>query len=209
VSGKYDSQKQRDEMEYREFCLSLPDWVEGALSKNGRTFEHVEERMRLVIELAQLNIEHETGGPFGAGIFEQESGKLLAVGVNTVTGSNCSIAHAEISAIGIAQRITGKYDLGGQGMPAYELVTSCEPCVMCLGGVLWSGVQRLVCGARGEDAYSIGFDEGPKPADWVKSLEDRGIEVLRDVLREQAKSVLIKYRDSGGPIYNARQAKKA
>jgi hypothetical protein len=33
------------------------------------------------------------------------------------------------------------------------------------GAVPWSGVRRLACGARDEDASDIGFDEGPKMAD--------------------------------------------
>lgn len=161
--------------------------------------------MQLVVTLARQNVEHDTGGPFGAGIFEQEGGRLVAVGVNQVEAANCSIAHAEMLAIAIAQHAIGHYDLGGREGLAYELVTSTEPCVMCLGAVCWSGVRRVVCGARDEDAREIGFDEGPKPQDWVRSLENRGIGVVRDVLQEQAKAVLTEYRKRGGLIYNSRQ----
>jgi len=90
--------------------------------------------------------------------------------------------------------------LGGREGSAYELVTSTEPCVMCLGAVCWSGVRQIVCGARDEDAREIGFDEGPKPQNWVRSLESRGIIVIQDVLREQAKAVLTEYRKRGGVI---------
>jgi len=76
---------------------------------------------------------------------------------------------------------------------------------MCFGAVPWSGVTRLVCGARDEDARSIGFDEGPKLANWVEALEQRGITVVRDVLREQAANVLREYADTGGTIYNPGQ----
>ena len=158
--------------------------------------------MQLVIALARLNIEHKTGGPFGAGIFEQKSGRLVAVGVNQVESANCSIAHAEILAIAVAQQIIGHYDVGSKESVAYELVTSTEPCAMCLGAVSWSGVREVVCGARDEDARNIGFDEGPKPQNWVHSLQGRGISVVRDVLREQAKAVLEEYNKIGGLIYN-------
>jgi len=161
--------------------------------------------MRLAIKLAELNVEHQTGGPFGAGIFELKSGRLVAAGVNLVESSNCSIAHAEMLAIAIAQRLVGCYDLGIEEGAAYELVTSTEPCAMCLGAIPWSGVRSVVCGARDEDARSIGFDEGPKPGNWVKSLESRGIRVLRDVLREEARAVLLDYEKRGGLIYNARR----
>ncbi len=66
-----------------------------------------------------------------------------------------------------------------------------------------SGVRYLVCGARGEDVTAVGFDEGPKPQDWVGELRRRGIEVRSDVLRDQACELLRAYQAAGGPIYNA------
>jgi len=173
-----------------------------------RIFTSIEERMRLVITLARLNIEHKTGGPFGAAVFEQESGKLIAAGVNIVIAANCSIAHAEIVAISIAQQMLGHYDLSSKETPSYELVTSTAPCAMCLGAIPWSGIRRVICGARDEDARSIGFDEGTKPQNWVLSLETRGITVIQDVLREEAQKVLSQYRGSGGIIYNAHRTSK-
>src|SRR5690606_14012299 len=103
---------------------------------------------------------------------------------------------AEIIALMRAQQI-----LRQQGVPAtgpYTLVTSTEPCCQCFGAVIWSDVERLVCGAHTEDAESAGFDEGPKPANWIEELERRGIAVTRSVLRPQAQRVLAEYR---GRIY--------
>jgi tRNA(Arg) A34 adenosine deaminase TadA len=146
-----------------------------------------------------------TGGPFGAAIFERETGRLLAPGVNLVVGSGCSAFHAEMVAIMVAQKSLGTFDLGGKGLPPYELVASTEPCAMCLGATPWSGVRHLVCGARDEDARAVGFDEGAKMVEWVGSLEDRGISVELGVLREEAVAVLQEYAALGGEIYNSRQ----
>jgi tRNA(Arg) A34 adenosine deaminase TadA len=187
-----------------DVTLYLPDWIERLATDADLFYPTVEDRMRLAIKLAQLNIEHKTGGPFGAGIFECETGRLIAVGVNLVESLNCSLAHAEMVAIAVAQRLVGHYDLGSEADVEYELVTSTEPCAMCLGAIGWSGVRSVACGARDEDARAIGFDEGAKPHDWAKSLEERGISVSRDVLREQAKAVLLEYSERGGLIYNAR-----
>lgn len=192
-------------MKVREVILRLPGWTEMLLADADRSYLTAEDRMRLVIRLAQLNIEHQTGGPFGAAIFELRTGRLMAVGVNLVESANCSIAHAEMLAIALAQQAAGHYDLGYREGSAYELVTSAEPCAMCLGAIPWSGVRSLVCGARDEDARLIGFDEGAKPDHWVESLESRGIRVLRDVLREPAQAVLLDYQKRGGLIYNARK----
>jgi tRNA(Arg) A34 adenosine deaminase TadA len=159
--------------------------------------------MGFVLELARDNVAA-GGGPFAAAVFEQESGRLLAAGANRVVANHCSSAHAEIVALSLAQARLGNHDLGAAGLPACELVTSAEPCLMCLGAVLWSGVRRLVCAARGEDVVALGFDEGPRPANWIAEIEVRGIAVTTDVMREGACAILRAYRDNGGPIYNSR-----
>jgi tRNA(Arg) A34 adenosine deaminase TadA len=192
-------------MRFPGVTLRLPDWVGDLLAVEDRLYPRVEDRVRLAIELSRSNIRHGTGGPFGAAIFERETGRLLAPGVNLVTSLNSSVFHAEMVAFMIAQRVIGDFDLGGSGHPPYELVASTQPCAMCLGATPWSGVRHLVCGALDEDAEAIGFDEGMKPADWVGSLEERSITVERGVLREEATSVLREYAEEGGEIYNSRR----
>ncbi len=56
---------------------------------------------------------------------------------------------------------------------------------MCLGAISWSGVRRLVCGSRNEDAHAIGVDEGPKPPGRINELERCGISVVRAELRDE------------------------
>ena len=186
--------------------LSQPDWLVDFFEDAGTArYPTTEDRMRLVVELSRMNVRHGTGGPFGAAIFEKESGEILAPGVNLVTSANCSVAHAEIVAFSVAQQAVGSFDLGGPGRPHYELVTSTEPCAMCLGATPWSGVRSLVCGARGVDAEGIGFDEGLKPQDWEQEFEERGIAVVRDVLRAEASAVLEEYASLGGEIYNSQR----
>lgn len=188
----------------RQLALRLPRWVEPFLRGRPRRFATVPGRMAFVIEAAQRNVAAGTGGPFAAAVFERESGALLSLGVNLVTSGGLSILHAELVALALAQRRAGSYDLGGPGLPAHELVSSAEPCAMCLGAVPWSGVRRLVTGARDADARAIGFDEGAKPRRWRSALEARGIAVVSDVGRAEAVRVLREYVSRGGPIYNAR-----
>jgi tRNA(Arg) A34 adenosine deaminase TadA len=183
-----------------ELTLSLPPWLRDLARHGDERFASVEARMRFAIGLARQNIENRTGGPFGAAVFEADTGRVVSVGVNLVETANYSLAHAEMLALALAQQALGTYDLGG-GQTRYELVTTTEPCAMCLGAIPWSGVRRVVCGAHGEDAGAIGFDEGAKPADWAGELRRRGIEVVRDVLREEARAVLQQYAALGGHIY--------
>jgi len=188
------------------FSLCLPQWLQGfAAEAASSCYADDGERMRLAIDLARRNVAAGTGGPFGAAVFEAESGRLLAVGVNLVVAAGCSILHAEVVALILAQQCLGSFDLGGEDLPACELVTSAEPCAMCFGVVLWSGVRRLVCAAREEDVRAVGFDEGPKPADWPGELERRGISVVRDICRDEAVTVLKRYGLNGGPVYNPRR----
>lgn len=188
------------------FTVMLPEWFESQATKPG-TIPAIEERMEFVIGLARANIRHRTGGPFGAAVFDA-AGNLVSAGVNLVETANCSILHAEMVAIALAQSALGRYDLSDGNRLAYELVTAAEPCAMCFGAVPWSGVSRLVCGARDADARAIGFDEGPKMAQWQEALAERGIAVVRDVLRKEATAVLHDYRAAGGIIYNGHGGRK-
>ena len=183
-----------------EIVLRLPPWLCALAERERHAFKSTESRMRLAIELARQNIEQRTGGPFGAAVFEADSGRLVSVGVNLVEASNCSMTHAEMIALALAQQAVGHYDLSAAGV--FELATSTEPCAMCLGAIPWSGVRRVVCAAHGEDAAAIGFDEGAKPADWIGQLQKRGIEVVRDARRDEARAVLQQYARAGGLIYN-------
>jgi tRNA(Arg) A34 adenosine deaminase TadA len=166
------------------------------------------DRMRFVIQLALTNVTAQTGGPFGAAVFETKTGRLIAIGVNVVEPTNCSLAHAEVVALANAHANLKQFDLGAPGMPKLTLVTSCEPCAMCYGAILWSGVRKVVCAARGSDATAIGFDEAPKPRNWVAKLEDRGVSVTRDLCRDEAIAVFQHYQQTGGRIYNARKGHK-
>lgn len=186
--------------------ISLPGWCQPFLERKGERFASLELRMQLALDIAGHNIQH-GGGPFGAAVFDRAGG-LLAIGMNLVTLSNCSVTHAEIVALILAEQDLKNYDLSQQGQQHRQLVTTCEPCTMCLGAVIWSGVDSLVCGARDADARAIGFDEGPKPEHCFAELEHRGIHVNRDVLRAEAVALLQRYQQSGQTIYNAGQLPK-
>ena len=186
--------------------IQLPEWIDRYLTEYPGYISSIKDRMSFVIEAAQRNISEGTGGPFAAAVFEAESGKLISLGVNLVTYQGLSILHAEMVAFTLAQKKIGSYDLGRQDLASHELVTSIEPCAMCFGAIPWSGVRRVIAGARDSDARSIGFDEGPKMKDWRIELEKRGIATICDVSREAAARVLLNYSLQGGKIYNSRES---
>jgi tRNA(Arg) A34 adenosine deaminase TadA len=181
--------------------IDYPDWVDSVVDWD-RAYATDEERMRLAIRLSRENVERDTGGPFGAAVFESESGRLVAVGMNSVVRLNNCMLHGEGMAVMMAQSRLDCFTLRSEDGPAYELVTSCEPCAMCLGTTLWSGVRRLVCGAGRDDALRLGFDEGPVFPESYAYLEARGIRVVHGMLRDEANAVLELYHARQGPIYN-------
>ncbi len=177
--------------------------------------KEMRERMRLVVDLSARNVENATGGPFAAAVF-RASGALVSVGVNAVVRLNNPVLHAETTALMRAAARLGRYSLALEGAsdasaPAgavaaggepMELYTSCEPCAMCLGAILWSGVQAVIFAARRDDAERLGFDEGPVFPETFAYLRRRGIRVEGGPLRREAVQVLERYRSLGGPIYN-------
>lgn len=182
--------------------VDLPPWAHDFADPD-RRYPTDEARMRLAIALSRENVERGTGGPFGAAVFEAETGALVSVGVNSVVRLNNCTLHGEMVAIMMAQARLGCFTLRSEGGPVYELVTSCEPCAMCLGATLWSGVRRVVCGATRDDALRLSFEEGPVFPESHAYLEARGVRLVHGVLREEANAVLELYRQTQGVIYNA------
>jgi tRNA(Arg) A34 adenosine deaminase TadA len=181
--------------------LEYPAWVAPAVDWD-HIFNSDEEKMRLAIEMSRLNVVHKTGGPFGAAIFERATGKLVSVGMNSVVRSNNCTMHGEMVAFMMAQARVGSFTLKRNGHSEMELFTSCDPCAMCLGATLWSGVTRAVCGADRDDAFRLKFEEGPVFPQSLTYLTDRGIELQKGFLREEANAVLELYRQNQGVIYN-------
>jgi tRNA(Arg) A34 adenosine deaminase TadA len=178
--------------------IAIPSWIDEVVASFGGGFTDDVARMRLAVRLSLENVQR-GGGPFGAAIFDGDH--VVAAGVNRVLDCGLSIAHAEIVAMMRAQtKLASQPTAAG----ALTLVTSCEPCCQCFGALVWSGVTRLVCGAVTEDAEAVGFDEGPKPEAWPKTLERRGIGVTLAVCREEARDVLNEYKRRGGTIYGLR-----
>ncbi|HKJ83560.1 MAG TPA: nucleoside deaminase [Mariprofundaceae bacterium] len=176
----------------------IPDWLQA--QRPDTPTPDAAARMAWVIELSRRNVDLGTGGPFAAALFNMETHAPVATGVNLVTSSGLSIAHAEIVAISMAQQTLGTFDLSRAGR--FELVSSCEPCAMCFGALPWSGIRALTCGARDRDAREIGFDEGPRHPQWIDELERRGIAVQTELCREAARGVLQRYAAAEGTIYN-------
>ena len=183
-------------------AIHLPAWINEVVDWQQPLYSD-DEKMTLAIELARQNVLRGTGGPFASIIVHRQSGLILSVGVNQVVAQNNSTLHGEVMAIMLGEQRLQQFSLDSQS-DEYELFTSCEPCAMCMGAILWSGVKRLVCAATGDDARAIGFDEGPVFEQSYDYLHHAGIDVIRNQQQSAGKAVLELYLQEGGKLYNGK-----
>ena len=136
-------------------------------------------------------------GPFLAAIFD-EQGNLIAKEANSVVSEKCSHNHAEMNTIKAAEKNLNTYDLAPHNLSLY--VTS-EPCIMCLGGIMWSGIKAVYYGVPSHRVEEItGFDEGFKP-NWLNEFKKRGITVYGNIEQEVGEQVLHDYVANGHTVY--------
>ena len=110
---------------------------------------------------------------YAAPIYD-ENGNLISKESNSVIENNCSNNHAEMNAIKSAQEKLNTYDLSKYNLKIY---ITAEPCIMCLGAIMWSGIKEVYFGVNSKSVEKItGFDEGFKP-NWLKEFKKRKITV--------------------------------
>ncbi|MBT2488454.1 nucleoside deaminase [Streptomyces sp. ISL-96] len=107
--------------------------------------------MEQAISLATNSVTN-GGGPFGALV--AKGGEVVAIGNNQVTATLDPTAHAEVSAMRGACKKLDTFSLEG-----CVLITSCEPCPMCLSSALWARFDRIIYAADRHDAAVAGFDD--------------------------------------------------
>jgi tRNA(Arg) A34 adenosine deaminase TadA len=190
-----------------DLALSLPPWLVELVPGLPQVLGTADERMALVNSLADRNFREGNGGPFAAIVVDTVTGELVSVGVNVVLSSGVAGAHAEVMALGLAQRATGSWDLGADPSRPLELVVNWRPCVMCYGATMWSGVRALTVAGSGAELEALtGFDEGPMREDWAEQFEARGITVVQGIGRDEALRVFREYGEADVLVYNARGA---
>ncbi|MGV8961238.1 MAG: nucleoside deaminase [Stenotrophomonas sp.] len=186
-------------MLYAQVHLTLPAWIHEHVDTR-RVYAGDEDKVALAIELSRLNVEADTGGPFGAAVFGPDD-RIISAAVNRVMPHTTSLAHAENMAYMLAQQRLQTPRLN-EALSPVTLATSSQPCCQCYGATVWAGIDRLLIGASAEDVMELTeFDEGPLPADWVGELNKRGIEVVRNLNREAARAVLHRYGQNNGARY--------
>ena len=154
----------------------------------------------LVIKVIEQELKKYTNkgcGPFLAAIYDSK-GNLIAKTANSVVNKSCSNNHAEMNVIKLAEKKLGTYDLSPYNLSLY---VTAEPCMMCLGGIMWSGIKAVYYGVSSSKVTKItGFDEGFKP-NWFNEFKKRGIVVYGQIETETGEKVLKDYVSQGRTIY--------
>ena len=113
--------------------------------------------MRQAIEMARRN----PSAPFGSVLVNRSTGKIVASGVNQ-SSANPTL-HGEIAAI------NDYVERGGTEWRELTLYTTAEPCCMCQGAILWSGIQEVCFGTSISRLQSLGWNQIEIPAAEVVS----------------------------------------
>lgn len=106
--------------------------------------------MQEALEEAYTGIDNAEGGPFGSVVVKD--GKIVGRGHNQVLKEHDPTCHGEVQAIRDACRNLGTHDLSG-----CELMTTAEPCLMCLGAIMWAHIDKVYYGCNVQDTEYIGF----------------------------------------------------
>lgn len=144
-----------------------------------------QEMMARAIALSRSAVDH-GNEPFGAVLVRD--GKIVAEGENQIYTKHDPTYHAELGLIRTFCGETGVTDLSD-----YTLYSSCEPCFMCSGGLVWAKLGRLVYGASDRDYCAIrGFTPNECSA-LIFRESPTAPAVTAGVLGEEAKAVLAAY----------------
>jgi tRNA(Arg) A34 adenosine deaminase TadA len=139
-------------------------------------------------------------GPFLAAVYDRE-GRLIAKEANSVVHDKCSHCHAEMNALKAAERKLDTFDLAPHHVSLY---ITAEPCIMCLGGILWAGVDAVYYSVSSRRVEEItGFDEGFKSG-WMSEFKKRGITVYGEIETALGEEALRVYMQLGKKIYKPR-----
>lgn len=149
-----------------------------------------ERFMREAIALSRLAAEH-GNEPFGAVLVK--AGQTVMTNENQIYSASDPTFHAELGLLRQYCAQSGVTDLS-----AYTLYSSCEPCFMCSGAMVWTRLGRLVYGASDIDLCRLLGQEGSACTEEVFARSDWRPQVTGGVLREESLPILAAYFSQHG-----------
>ncbi len=146
------------------------------------------EYMNLAIELSKKD-----DYPYGAVIVKDN--KIIGRSDANTTVSKSGFSHAELRAIEDAMDHLGGH-LCAEGGNGATIYSSCEPCAMCMGAILYTGISRLVYGATLEDSKECVNEILAHSKDVAEVCFNRKIEIIPEFEREEAVKALKEWKEN-------------
>ncbi|MFR6477195.1 MAG: nucleoside deaminase [Coprococcus sp.] len=144
--------------------------------------------MREAIRLSQLAVEH-GNEPFGAVLVK--NGKIVFTNENQIYTRHDPTFHGEA---GLIREFCAKTSI--TDLHDYTLYSSCEPCFMCSGAMVWVKLGRLVYGASNSDLEAILGNEGCNCSKIVFDNSFWQPQVTAGILRDESLMILKDYFDT-------------
>ncbi|WP_341277965.1 nucleoside deaminase [Paenibacillus sp. FSL H8-0537] len=141
--------------------------------------------MREAIKLSKLAVEH-GNEPFGAILVKD--GEIVFTNENQIYSATDPTFHAEA---GLLRRFCEETHI--TDLHEYTLYSSCEPCYMCSGAMVWTNVGRLVYSASNMELCSILGEQGSPCSQIVFENSHHKPDITAGILREESLSVLAAY----------------
>ncbi len=136
-------------------------------------------------------------GPFYAELYDEHYNFVVGAS-NSVVETQCALNHAEMNTLKLAFDKYKNYNLAPYNL---TLFVNAEPCIMCLGAIMWSGVNKIIFSVPSSEVERItGFDEGFKP-NWFEEMKKRNIKACGGIDEEYGKKILQYYVDIGKTVY--------
>lgn len=141
--------------------------------------------MERAAQLSEQAVKH-GNEPFGAVLVK--NGKIVFESENKIYTSHDPTFHAEAGLLREFCKTTAITDLR-----EYTLYSSCEPCFMCSGALVWVKIGRLVYGASNEDLENILGKSGSPCSKIVFDNSSHKPQITSGVLRERCLKILSDY----------------
>ena len=131
-----------------------------------------------------IEISKKAKYPYGAIIVK--NGKIIGRSDDKTLMETSMYSHAELEAIESASKEKNLYgDLEGT-----TLYVSCEPCMMCMGAILYEGISKIVYAATLQDSNDYYCPEIITNIDELVKYSNKKIEIIKELHREQAVEIL-------------------
>ncbi|MCE5188666.1 MAG: nucleoside deaminase [Eubacteriales bacterium] len=144
-----------------------------------------ERFLREAIRLSEQAVAH-GNEPFGAVLVKD--GEIVFASENQIYTKSDPTWHAEA---GLLRRFCAETEI--TNLSEYTLYSSCEPCFMCCGAMVWTKLGRLVYAASDADLCEIFSEPGNPCCEIVFSRSKHRPEVTGGILREESLAILKQY----------------